>query len=383
MKSWVRGGLALLACVCSGWGWAASPACDGWPQWQSFRQHFVSDGGRVLDRSAEQMPTTSEGQSYAMFFALVANDRSSFDRLLNWTRNNLAAGDLSAHLPAWQWGHHADGRWDVLDSNSASDSDLWIAYSLLEAGRLWREPRYSAQGKLLALRILREESVSLPGLGLTLLPGAVGFQPAAGMARLNPSYLPLQLVARMAQALPDSDWPRLQASSERLILDSAPLGFAPDWVVYRSGKGLVADTPDKAVGSYNAIRVYLWAGMLAADAPPRARLLKKLQPMARLVAQSGQPPETVDSRSGKTRNSAPVGFSMALLPFLAASGEQQALQTQLLRLEAMPLSDRPDAYYDHVLTLFGLGWQQQRYSFARNGELRPAWEGICPALPHS
>ena len=353
---------------------AQAAPCDGWPAWQDFRRHFVSDGGRVLDRSADGQPTTSEGQSYALFFALAANDRPAFDKLLQWTRDNLAGGDFSARLPAWQWGKRPDGQWGVMDDNSASDSDLWIAYDLLEAGRLWREPRYTALGKLLALRIAREETTDLPGLGPTLLPGRYGFS-KPGLTRLNPSYLPPQLMARMAHALPGSNWAALRGTSQRVLLESAPAGFAPDWIGYRNG--FVADDASKASGSYNAIRVYLWAGMLAPDAPERAALLARLKPMARQVAKTGLPPETVDTRDGKVQGSGPIGFSMALLPFLQAQGDQAALQTQLLRVEAMPLSERPDAYYDHVLTLFGQGWQQARYRFKANGELVPAWEGAC------
>ncbi|MGH8412478.1 MAG: glycosyl hydrolase family 8, partial [Pseudomonas sp.] len=75
-----------------------------WPAWENFKQHLISDDGRVIDASSPQQITTSEGQSYGLFFALVANDGKSFDRLLTWTRNNLADGDLGARLPAWQWG---------------------------------------------------------------------------------------------------------------------------------------------------------------------------------------------------------------------------------------------------------------------------------------
>jgi endoglucanase len=73
-------------------------ACE-WPAWQQFKQYYISGSGRVIDPSSPQKITTSEGQSYGMFFALVANDRPTFDRLLNWTENNLAAGDLTSHLP--------------------------------------------------------------------------------------------------------------------------------------------------------------------------------------------------------------------------------------------------------------------------------------------
>ena len=85
-----------------------------------------------------------------MFFALVANDRARFDKLLGWTQDNLAGGDLTQRLPAWSWGKSPDGSWKILDPNPASDADLWMAYALLEAGRLWHEPRYEKLGTAMA-----------------------------------------------------------------------------------------------------------------------------------------------------------------------------------------------------------------------------------------
>jgi endoglucanase len=62
-----------------------------------------------------------------MFFALVANDSGRFEGLLRWTELNLASGDLTAHLPAWLWGKDSQNRCHVLDENSASDADVWMA----------------------------------------------------------------------------------------------------------------------------------------------------------------------------------------------------------------------------------------------------------------
>jgi hypothetical protein len=93
------------------------------------------------------------GQSYGLFFALVANDHERFDRLLHWTNNNLAGGDLGTRLPGWLWGKTPGGQWQILDQHSASDADLWIAYSLCEAGRLWRQPLYGALGRRMLARI--------------------------------------------------------------------------------------------------------------------------------------------------------------------------------------------------------------------------------------
>ena len=151
----------------------ARAACS-WPAWEQFKQDYISDGGRVIDPSDARKISTSEGQSYALFFALAANDRKAFDLLLNWTSDNLAQGSLSQHLPAWLWGKKDADTWAVIDKNSASDADIWIAWSLLEAGRLWKAPQYTATGKALLKRIASEEVIKVPGLGLMLLPGNVG-----------------------------------------------------------------------------------------------------------------------------------------------------------------------------------------------------------------
>ena len=354
----------LLLCA-----FGAAAGCD-WPAWQRYKQDYISAGGRVIDPSTPNRITTSEGQSYGLFFALVAGDRPAFDRLLSWTEDNLAQGDLSARLPAWLWGENENKQWTVLDDNSASDSDLWIAYSLLEAGRLWDSRRYQTLGTLLLQRIAREEVADIPGLGPMLLPGKVGFVKDDGW-RLNPSYLPPQLLARFAALR--GPWQAMQQSNQRLWLETAPHGFSPDWVVWRKTQGWRADAAKPNVGSYDAIRVYLWAGMLADDDAHKAALVRRFQPMVQLTAQQGVPPEKTDTASGKTSGNGPVGFSAALLPLLAHQPEALAAQRQ-------KIIDHPpgnDAYFSASLTLFGQGWDEQRYRFNRQGELQPSWDRQC------
>src|SRR6516225_4500272 len=131
------------------------------PLWRSYTAAFMDDQVRVIDHDASDR-TTSEAQAYAMFFALVANDRARFDGLLRWTELNLASGDLTAHLPAWLWGRRPNKEWGVIDANSASDADVWMAYTLFEAGRLWGQQRYTELGAALADRIAAEEIVEVP-----------------------------------------------------------------------------------------------------------------------------------------------------------------------------------------------------------------------------
>ena len=126
---------------------SASAGCKDrqWKLWSSYSARFIDAQGRVYDPQGDQH-TTSEGQAYAMFFSLVANDRPSFDRVFSWTQANLAGGNMELRLPAWKWGKSADGPWKPLDTNSASDADLWMAYSLVEAGQLWNNPIYTNLG---------------------------------------------------------------------------------------------------------------------------------------------------------------------------------------------------------------------------------------------
>ncbi|KVV57101.1 endoglucanase [Burkholderia territorii] len=347
-----------------------------WPRWDAFKRDFVSADGRVIDVGSADSRTVSEGQAYGLFFALVANDRRTFDTILAWTENNLAQGDLSARLPAWLWGRAPDGTWRVLDANAASDADLWIAYTLVEAGRLWHERSYTARGALLAKRVLDDETASVPGLGLTLLPGPTGFRLADGRWRLNPSYSPPQVIRGLGTRLPDDRrWAALAASTGRVLLDTAPKGFAPDWALYRTGSGFAPDPQTHAESAYNAIRVYLWAGMLDRADPLAAPLLARFAPFADHIAAHGAPPEKVDTTTGVAGpNDGNGGFSAAAVPFLDARGQHALADAQAARVDALARQS-PPGYYTSVLTLFGLGWRDGRYRFGADGSLDARWEG--------
>ncbi|MXN73286.1 cellulase [Burkholderia sp. 4701] len=354
---------------------AAGAACGAaWPRWDAFKRDFVSADGRVVDVGSADSRTVSEGQAYGLFFALVANDRRAFDTILGWTENNLAQGDLTAHLPAWLWGRAADGAWRVLDANAASDADLWIAYTLVEAGRLWHERSYTARGALLAKRVLDDETASVPGLGLTLLPGPVGFRLANDQWRVNPSYSPPQVIRGLGARLPDDRrWASLAASTARVLLDTAPKGFSPDWALYRAGAGFAPDPATHAESAYNAIRVYLWAGMLDSADPLAAPLLARFAPFAEHIAAHGAPPEKVDTTTGAAGpNDGNGGFSAAAVPFLDARGQRALADAQAARVDALARQS-PPGYYTSVLTLFGLGWRDARYRFAADGTLDVRW----------
>lgn len=348
----------------------ASADCAPWSDWAQFKRDYISEEGRVIDPSGGKNITTSEGQSYALFFSLVANDREMFDRLLGWTENNLAEGDLTQRLPAWLWGQESGSKkWQVLDKNPAADSDLWIGWTLLQASRLWHSRSYQVTGTLLLNRVAKEEVADLKGFGLMLMPGKYGFIEGDSWM-INPSYLPLQLLAGLTRL--KGPWPEINRNALRLLQETAPKGFSPDWYVWQSGSGWRPDKSKGPTGGYDAIRVYLWAGMLSDDDPRKATLLSHFAPMARLTEENGNPPERVDVLTGATINQGNVGFSAALLPFLQGS---RALTAQQQRVQQQPPGS--DAYYSSVLALFGVGWDENRYRFSAQSDLLPAWNQQC------
>lgn len=391
----ITGWTGLAAVLLS--GTAQAQSCEAqWPLWQNYASRFVQADGRVLNSSQTANASTSEGQSYAMFFALVANDRARFDALWNWTRANMAGGDIGKRLPAWLWGKTAEGQWGVIDANSATDADLWVAYALLEAARAWHAPQYRADAQQVLANVEKQLIVRVPGLGKMLLPGPVGFASPDGLWRFNPSYQVLAQLRRFNKERPNGGWNEVAESNARMLADpqSNPHGIAANWVGYRAtgaNSGLfVVDPHTDDLGSYDAIRTYLWAGMTAKSDPLAAPMLKSLAGMARATAAApnGLPPEKLHVLTGQAEHNtgySPLGFSASTLPFFQARGETALAQLQKNTLDAAlakalaasaPDSAQP-VYYDYMLSLFGQGFADQKYRFEQDGTVTLFWEAAC------
>jgi endoglucanase len=345
---------------------------DTWPLWEAYAEQFIQADGRVID-PADGGRTTSEGQAYAMFFALVANDRARFASLLQWTRHNLVNGEADNRLPAWLWGRRKDGTWGIVDSNSAADADTWLAYTLVEAGRLWEQPHYRRMGVELVRQIERYEVATLPGLGPMLLPGSRGFEAMASLWRLNPSYLMLQHFHRFAAILPNGPWQEIATNSALALLLGSPRGIAPDWVGYHESKRFVPDPGTGPIGSYDAIRVYLWAGMLAESDPLRSLIQSALSGIQRAITEQGGLPEKLDTVTGEPSGNAPRGFYYAVLPYLEALGDKR--RASLLKKRMLRNHHAASGYYDRNLLLFSEGWREKRFTFSQQGELQLQQQG--------
>jgi endoglucanase len=434
-----RGLLSLILLLA-----AATAGCrqGPWSLWDTYAAHFINGDGRVVEHSVNDR-TTSEGQSYALFFALAGNDRARFDKILSWSQNNLAAGDMGKKLPGWQWGRGPDGQWKLLDPNPASDADCWFAYTLIEAGRLWKNPSYSQLGRQMLGLIAKQEVADLPGFGSMLMPGNTGDWLHNNVWTLNPSYLPLFQFQRFADVDPSGPWGGIQMNVPRLLRQSSPKGFAMDWVNYLPNDGFYpapppganppppspsaqagslpkpqthstpGSTPDSApakpkaadassqsgsqsspqsgpqpapesrqpMGSYDAIRVYLWAGMVDPSGRTREDLVNSLSGMGGYLSNPDRtaPPEKVSAQGIPEPLDGPVGFSAALLPYLwarpdlARAAAQQRVRMSAQRNPDTGLYGKQPVYFDQNLVLFAMGYLDNRFRFGPRGELKVEW----------
>ncbi|RDK08348.1 cellulose synthase complex periplasmic endoglucanase BcsZ [Cupriavidus lacunae] len=349
-----------------------------WPLYQQFLDRFMQGDGRVIDFSTRTRQSTSEGQSYGMVFALIADDRDTFDRLWQWSVVNLGDGRVDDKLPAWQWGRRNDGTWGVMDRNSAADADLWFAFALAEAARWWNAPAYASAARALLRLVAAREVVTLPGFGPMLLPGPQGFvEHGSGgfrIWRVNPSYLPVPLLRRLAAFDPSGPWGTLAGQAAKLISAVSRAGIVPDWSAYSAGaraRGFLRDPVKGDVSSYDAVRVYLWAGMTPKKDATRHGLIQALLPNAARLEGRPAPPEKMYVETARVEGVGPPGFSAALLPFLKAVSSP-ALTTQWARAQEIvgaPSGAGGPTYYDTVLGLFGLGFVEGRYRFSASGHL--------------
>lgn len=361
----VRAFLVLMMLSTLGYANASSE----WPLYDDYHARFVDANGRVADVTFGGK-TTSEGQSYGLFFALVANQRQHFDAILKWTSDNLAEGQLGDKLPAWLWNKKKDGSWGVIDRNSASDSDLWIAYSLLQAERLWKEPRYGVMGRKLLRTIERKETVHADRAGWLFMPAPQGFKLSNNRYRIVSSYMPGFIFEYLAEVDPYGPWQSIWTNFMRMGPRIFTAGIAPDRFVVTSDDVVLPDTEQKPSASYDSIRVYLWAGMSGKTGKEMVKLLPRY---AKLIRQYGSPPENVDPLTGKATKTdySPMGFTGAVLPYLHMVGDKSSLQKQVDRLQS--IQNKSPHYYDQSLIMFGKGWLDGYYRFDEGGRLHTKW----------
>lgn len=224
--------------------------------WAAYRDRFVTAEGRIVDDGNGGI-SHSEGQGYGLLLAYAAGDRGSFERIFDFTRNQLLIRDDG--LAAWKWDPGASPH--IVDVNDASDGDILIAYALGLAGEAWGEQRYTDAAAAIATAIGSHLLMTANGR-VVLLPGVRGFAPPdrpEGVVVVNPSYWVFEAFPMLKQLAPQVPWDEVASAGAELVASArfGPAAMPADWVQIGTD-GLSPADGFPAVYGYNAIRIPLY-----------------------------------------------------------------------------------------------------------------------------
>ncbi len=306
--------------------------------WARFKKKFISGGGRVID-DGNGMISHSEGQGYAMLFAVAYRDRRTFDQVWLWTKKNLQVR-ADDKLLSWSWQPEGKDGGRVNDPNNASDGDLLVAWALHRASRLWNDETYRKDA-LQILADLARLDVKTTDRGLVLLPGTVGFVKDDGIT-LNPSYYVFPALDELAEAIPSGPWKELKENGLALLKEArfGQWKLTPDWVFV--GREVVLAPGFPPVFGYNAVRIPLYLGWYE----PRNAAM---QPFARFWRECGKKnefPATVDLSNDTFGPHPALPGMRAVARFALACTEKQSLTVR-----ALPVLTGEEPYYSASLNL--------------------------------
>ncbi len=239
----------------------ARPVAPDADAWGMFRERFLRDG-RIIDDGNGSI-SHSEGQGTGMLAAASTGDRASFEKILTWTRGNLARPNDALH--AWRYKPLAANHVD--DLNNATDGDLLITMALFKAAQRWEVPAYHAAATRMAGDIASHLVLDTPA-STVLLPGTNGFSFGTSVI-VNPSYYIFPAIREISKHDPNPAWQQVWNDGLNL-LRAARFGqwkLPPDWLsLDRAGRiSLTERWPTRF--SFDAVRVplYLAWGGFAAD----------------------------------------------------------------------------------------------------------------------
>lgn len=231
--------------------------------WEKYKVNFLSNDGRIIDKTLNNI-TTSEGQSYAMLRAVWSDDRRTFDKVWQFTQNNLQ--HKNDKLFGWKWGQIEGERYGFMGDggeNSASDADSDIALALILAGNRWHDERYIEQSKAILKDMWEIETAEANGKRYLI---AGNWAKSSESIIVNPSYFAPYAWRIFAKADKERDWNSLvdpayellsKSGSDKLDTEKS-IGLPPDWVsvVLETGELKAPPLPNlKTNYSYDAMRV--------------------------------------------------------------------------------------------------------------------------------
>ena len=309
--------------------------------WEQYKSSFIQDDGRVIDKRQKDI-SHSEGQGYGMLISVGRNDKTAFNKIWRWTKDNIQS--RKDNLFAWAWGKRYDEQWGIIDYNNATDGDVLIAYALLQASQKWQDNGYKTE----ALQIIRSLRI---GLSITrenrifLLPAYYGFNRDNGLV-LNPSYMILPAYIKFAAVDDKSFWTKVHEDG-RFLLEHSVFGILrlpADWITF-SKTGISLNGEHGSLFGFEAIRTFLYMSWDKNPIFPEG-----LGEMFKFYEKLGYIPMSADlSNNTISVMDAPAGFYAVYA--LAAEKSGSGLSGQLFDKALKKAAAEKDDYYSLSLVL--------------------------------
>lgn len=334
--------------------------------------------GRTLDKTQNNI-TTSEGQSYTMLRAVWMDDRATFDRSWQFTKNNLQRSD--DHLLSWKFGQKADGNYGILTEsggqNTASDADIDTAHSLLMAYSRWNRTEYLYEARQIITSIWEKEVVVVQGKPV-LVANDIERNSETTLV-VNPSYFSpasFRLFAKI-DTDPSHNWMGLLDNSYAILneLSTASLdkdtsvGLPPNWVLMdrRTGAITPATLPNLDTNyGYDAIRIP-WRLALDYEWNKDSRSKQVLEKFSFLSKEweKNKSLDTIYSHDGKTvaNYESPAMYGTAIGYFMIVD-PKRADEIYAKKLSTLYSPDRqqwkePLNYYEDNWAWFGIALKEK------------------------
>lgn len=336
--------------------------------WAHYKKTFIRPDGRVV-RPEHKNDTVSEGQAYAMIFAVMLDDQETFETVRQWTQKYLSRREKHGdRLLAWHW---QDGK--VADWNAASDADVDHAMALALAHRRWRDRTYLNEAKAVAKDILAGETRDLPHFGRVLMPGTWGKSDDGEMI-VNPSYFSPAAFRMLSDTTGDLRWQDLAASAYRLwgtsgtrLGERPGVGLPPDWCVIQETGGLAPAKDRSADYGWESLRLPMRAGLDALlnrrDEARRFMLRGPLLLFTSMVAEGHTQPAAVYTYDGGIKDSSRslAMTAMALFAF-QSSGADVPKSLESLFDGQRKSADFLRNYYGQSLAFFPLAFRDGAFA---------------------
>lgn len=253
--------------------------------WESYKIHFITAEGQVLDPRTHK--TESREVGYTLLRAVLSNDQETFQKVWNWTYANLALKDKLLFSSSYT--NAVGGKKPVIDPNTTSDGDEFIAYALALAGKKWSVVGYQTAAQTMVQNIWQYETIPV-GTHRYVVAGTWTAQLGRDKFTLNPSEMTPLFYQAFAKIDPQNDWRKLRTEMYA-VLDqcstSTPSGtfVPPNWCnVGKDNKVSVATEIDVHANdySYEAFRLMWNVGVEArtSNSPEAPAALNKFSLLA-------------------------------------------------------------------------------------------------------